>query len=49
MAWPKLAKGGKQAAQPIAETTLLSAPDISAMRVIKPMMSLPVQQLNAYS
>ncbi|AGQ71082.1 hypothetical protein AB8F75_23505 [Salmonella enterica] len=40
MAAPKLAMAGKQAAQPIAETTLPSAPVLSAMRVIKPMMSL---------
>ncbi len=47
MAVPKLARAGKQAAQPIAETTLPSAPVLSAMRVIKPMMSLPIQRLTA--
>ncbi|CET51059.1 Uncharacterised protein [Salmonella enterica subsp. enterica serovar Typhi] len=36
MAAPKLAMAGKQAAQPIAETTLPSAPVLPAMRVMSP-------------
>lgn len=38
MAALKLAIAGRQAAQPIADTTLPSAPALSAMRVIKPMI-----------
>ena len=41
MAAPKLARAGKQAAQPIAEMTLPSTPVLSAMRVIKPMIAAP--------
>lgn len=40
MAAPKLARAGKQAAQPIAETMPPSTPVFSAMRVIKPVLSL---------
>ncbi len=45
MAAPKLARAGKQAAQPIAETTLPSAPVLSAMRVISPMKRLSLLSL----
>lgn len=45
MAAPKLAMAGKQAAQPIAETTLPSAPVLSAMRVISPMKRLSLLSL----
>jgi hypothetical protein len=41
MAAPKLAMAGKQAAQPIAETIVPSAPALSAMRVVRPIMLLP--------
>jgi len=37
MAAPKLAMAGNQAAEPIAETTLPSAPVLPAMRVMSPM------------
>ena len=45
MAAPKLARAGKQAAHPIAETTLPSAPVLSAMRVISPMKRLSLLSL----